>query len=93
MARSGDHFAISDLSSFYFGDGEGERRDGGRRVHGRRHDRIHLHRPARLPACAEGLASRAFSGRAGDRGYEIPTGNVVVTIEDPNSGKSLKQRA
>ncbi|HEV8487860.1 MAG TPA: MG2 domain-containing protein [Blastocatellia bacterium] len=90
MARSGDQFAISDLSSIYFGEGEGEGdMEGEGYTAGGITGYIYTDRPVYRPA--QKVYFKGILRRAGDRGYEIPTGNVGVTIEDPNSGKVLSK--
>ena len=86
MARDHDEFAISDLSSIYFGeevgedDGEGEGFNASALT-----GYIYTDRPVYRPA--QKVYFKGILRRAGDRGYEMIAGNVSVTIEDPNNAK------
>ena len=87
-ARDHDHFAISDLAAYYFGgnqsggeeEGEGESEGSGGLT-----SYIYTDRPVYRPA--QRVFFRGILRTAGDRGYELPSGTVKTTIEDPNSGK------
>jgi len=88
-ARDRDHFAISDLAAYYFGaysgggeEGEGESEGGGGLT-----SYIYTDRPVYRPA--QKVFFRGILRTAGDRGYELPSGSVKTTIEDPNGGKVL----
>jgi uncharacterized protein YfaS (alpha-2-macroglobulin family) len=86
-ARDHDHFALSDLASYYFGasqnGGEEGESEGGAGLTGY----IYTDRPVYRPA--QKVFFRGILRTAGDRGYELPTGSVKATIEDPNGGKVL----
>ncbi len=91
-ARDHDHFAISDLAAYYFGgnagggeEGEGEGESEGT---GGLTGYIYTDRPVYRPA--QKVFFRGILRSAGDRGYELPSGNVKTTIEDPNGGKLLE---
>src|SRR5262245_42408783 len=85
-ARDHDHFAISDLAPYYFGgyetdsEGDGESEGGGGLT-----SYIYTDRPVYRPA--QKVFFRGILRTTGDRGYEIPSGVVKTTIEDPNGGK------
>lgn len=87
-ARDHDHFAVSDLAAYYFGgnqsggeeEGEGESEGSGGLT-----SYIYTDRPVYRPA--QRVFFRGVLRTAGDRGYELPSGSVKTTIEDPNSGK------
>jgi alpha-2-macroglobulin len=87
-ARDHDHFAVSDLAAYYFGGnqpggeegGEGESEGSGGVT-----SYIYTDRPVYRPA--QRVFFRGILRTAGDRGYELPSGAVKTTIEDPNSGK------
>lgn len=88
-ARDRDHFAISDLAAYSFGvnggggeDGEGESEGGGGLT-----GYIYTDRPVYRPA--QKVFFRGILRSAGERGYELPSGSVKTTIEDPNGGKLL----
>ncbi|HJZ68213.1 MAG TPA: MG2 domain-containing protein, partial [Blastocatellia bacterium] len=90
-ARDRDHFAISDLAPYYFGsyhsggeegEGEGESEGGGGLT-----SYIYTDRPVYRPA--QRVYFRGILRTQGERGYEIPSGSVKTTIEDPNGGKVL----
>jgi hypothetical protein len=87
MARDREHFAISDLSSFYFGEYDGEDLEGegdtGVGVTGY----IYSDRPVYRPA--QKVYFKGILRRGGERGYEMLSGNVGVTVEDPEGGKVL----
>ncbi len=88
-ARDRDHFAISDLAAYYFGvyGGEGEEGEGESEGGGGLTGYIYTDRPVYRPA--QRVFFRGILRSAGDRGYELPSGSVKTTIEDPNSGKVL----
>jgi uncharacterized protein YfaS (alpha-2-macroglobulin family) len=91
MARDGDHFAISDLSAYYFGyqggefdeEGEGEGAGGGLTSY------IYTDRPVYRPA--QKIYFRGILRRQGDGGYQVVTGPLNLTIEDPNGGRVLEK--
>ncbi len=86
-ARDHDHFAVSDLAAYYFGgyqsggeEGEGESEGGGGLT-----GYIYTDRPVYRPA--QRVFFRGILRTTGDHGYELPSGPVKTTIEDPNNGK------
>ena len=84
-ARDHDQFALSDLAAYYFGgqndyEGEGES-EGGRGLTGY----IYTDRPVYRPA--QKVFFRGILRTSGEHGYEMPSGSVSTTIEDPNGGK------
>lgn len=86
-ARDRDHFAISDLAAYYFGVYGGEGEEGESEGGGGLTGYIYTDRPVYRPA--QRVFFRGILRRAGDRGYEVPSGSVSATIEDPNGGKVL----
>ena len=92
MARDGDHFAISDLSAYYFGyhgEGDGEDAGEGEASGGGLTGYIYTDRPVYRPA--QKVYFRGILRRQGDRGYEVVTGPLDLRIEDPNGGKALEK--
>jgi len=88
-ARDHDHFALSDLAGSYFAgtqgeEGEGETEGGSSGLTGY----IYTDRPVYRPA--QKVFFRGILRTAGDQGYELPSGSVKATIEDPNGGKVLE---
>jgi uncharacterized protein YfaS (alpha-2-macroglobulin family) len=86
-ARDKDHFALSDLAASYFGgnqveEGEGEGEGGGLIGY------IYTDRPVYRPA--QKVFFRGILRSAGNQGYELPSGSVKTTIEDPNGGKLME---
>jgi uncharacterized protein YfaS (alpha-2-macroglobulin family) len=91
-ARLHDHFAISDLQPFYFGQygGEGDEEGGdyesqGGGVTGY----IYTDRPVYRPA--QKVYFKGILRRQGEAGYDLVTGPVNITIEDPNGGKVFQK--
>lgn len=89
-ARDHDHFAISDLAAYSFGvnGGDGEEGEGESEGTGGLTSYIYTDRPVYRPA--QKVFFRGILRSAGDRGYELPSGTVKTTIEDPNGGKLLE---
>ena len=87
-ARDRDHFAISDLAAYYFGVYGGEGEEGESEGGGGLTGYIYTDRPVYRPA--QKVFFRGILRSAGDRGYELPSGSVKTTIEDPNGGKLLE---
>ncbi|MDX6692777.1 MAG: alpha-2-macroglobulin [Blastocatellia bacterium] len=84
MARDGDHFAISDLDSFYFSDYEDEGGDSGLTGY------IYTDRPVYRPE--QKVYFKGILRRRTKDGYELPAEKTVsVTIEDYNNGKLIEQ--
>lgn len=83
MASDGDHFAISDLDSFYFDGGEEE---GSRRLTGY----IYTDRPVYRPE--QTVFFKGILRRRTKNGYDLPPDKTVnVTIEDFNGAKLSEQ--
>ncbi|HLF83582.1 MAG TPA: MG2 domain-containing protein, partial [Blastocatellia bacterium] len=87
-ASDRDHFAISDLAAYYFGVYGGEGEEGESEGGGGLTGYIYTDRPVYRPA--QKVFFRGILRSAGDRGYELPSGSVKTTIEDPNGGKLLE---
>ncbi|MFY9609044.1 MAG: MG2 domain-containing protein [Blastocatellia bacterium] len=86
MARHNDHFALSDLQPYYFGlqGGEGEEEGlGGMTGY------IYTDRPVYRPA--QKVYFKGILRRQGEAGYDVVSGPVNVTVEDPNGGKVLQK--
>src|SRR5262249_941403 len=92
MARDGDHFAVSDLAPYYFGQrgeydeergGEGESSSAGLIGY------IYTDRPVYRPA--QKVYFRGLLRQQGEGGYRVVTGPLQITIEDANGGKVLEK--
>jgi len=92
-ARDRDHFAISDLE-YYFGywgyEGEGEGYEGEGYTIGGITSYIYTDRPIYRPA--QKVYFKGILRRGGEKGYELVTGPVNVTIEDPDGGKVIEKQ-
>ena len=86
-ARDHDHFAVSDLAAYYFGgyQSRSEEEEGESEGSAGLTGYIYTDRPVYRPA--QRVFFRGILRTAGDRGYELPSGPVKTTIEDPNRGK------
>lgn len=78
MAVKGDHFAISDLYSYSFGDSSNNLTS-----------YIYTDRPVYRPA--QKVYFRGILRKLGPNGYESPGRSVTVTITDPSGGKLLEK--
>jgi uncharacterized protein YfaS (alpha-2-macroglobulin family) len=89
MARDGDHFAISDLAAYYFGyyGGEGDEEPEGESGVGALTGYIYTDRPVYRPA--QTVYFRGILRRQAEGGYQVASGPVQVSIEEPNGGKLL----
>jgi uncharacterized protein YfaS (alpha-2-macroglobulin family) len=89
MARDRDHFAISDLSSFYFSTGDFDGQGEGYNLGGLT-GYVYTDRPVYRPA--QRVYFKGILRRGGESGYEmLGSRTVSVTIEDPEGGKILEK--
>ena len=86
MARHHDHFALSDLQPYYFGQYGGEGEEGGADAWT---GYIYTDRPVYRPA--QKVYFKGILRKQGEAGYDAASGQVSITIEDPNGGKVLQK--
>lgn len=86
MAKRGEHFAVSDLDQYYFGNFEGDGEQGPGELTGY----IYSERPVYRPN--QKVFYKGILRVLGEGGYELPAERTIqLTITDPNEGKLLEK--